>query len=115
MTFTPRAIWILTAALVPAAAAAQTGERLTVDAAVAMAMAYNRGVMNAALQGDQAENGRARTRARGDCRSSRSTRRCRSCCVRSMSNFAQGAFGSYPGIGPIPGTDTAITSRRSRR
>jgi outer membrane protein TolC len=104
-----RAILFGAAIAMASPAFAQTTERLTVDAAVAMAMANNRSVMNAALETEKAEN---------DVQSARSQRLPQFSLDTTMSEllspvhvrFAQGAFGSYPGIGPIPGTDTAITT-----
>jgi outer membrane protein len=92
-----------------AAAAQQQGERLTLEAAVAMAMAQNRSVAMA---------GRESGKATHDVSTAKSRRLPQFGVDATVSellrpinvHFPQGAFGTYPAIGPIPATDTSITT-----
>jgi outer membrane protein TolC len=90
------------------AAAAQT-PTLSLDEALAIAIAHNRSLENATLAAENAD--RDVTIAR--------TRRFVSFAVEAQAsqllkpidiNFAQGTFGTFPGIGPVPATDTQITT-----
>ena len=94
---------------VPRVAAAQPAERLTLDAAVAMAMAHNRTVAMASRETGKAAHDVATVKSRRlpqfgvDATVSE--------LLRPINvHFPQGAFGTYPAIGPIPATDTAITT-----
>jgi outer membrane protein TolC len=91
------------------AATAETGtaDVLTLDEAVALALQNNRGVGVAAAQVQRAERKVEAAR----------TRRLPSVEVQALAgttvtpirtSFPEGAFGSYPGIGPIPGSDTVV-------
>jgi outer membrane protein TolC len=92
----------------PASAAA---ERLSLDAAIRLAIDNNRQLQAARLQVDKAESEVATARIRRlpafDTEVSASQ-------LLSPVDFAfpQGAFGVYPGVGPIPFTDTTISVPR---
>jgi outer membrane protein len=110
MVHITRSIGLMVALLaMPLGAAAQSPERLTVEAAVAMAMAHNRSVANAALDADKAVN---------DVQSARSRRLPQFAIEMTMSQllrpinvlFPQGSFGTYPGVGPIPSVDTSLVT-----
>jgi outer membrane protein len=108
--------WVVLACLVPAAAAAQTpaaarGERLSLDAAVRIAVENNRSLQTARLQIEKADEDLAATRTR---RLPSFETTAQSSMLLSPVKFAfpQGAFGNYPGIGPIPSTDTTVESPR---
>jgi outer membrane protein len=99
-------IAILTSA---GAASAQSKTTLSVDEAVAIAIGNNLMLQNAALQVEKAEH---------DLESARS-RRMPSFSIESQASqlltavnisFPRGAFGDYPGIGPIPSSDATITT-----
>ena len=72
-------------------------------------MAHNRDVANAAREADKAVN---------DLRSARSRRLPQFSVEMTMSellrpihvHFPQGAFGTYPGVGPIPSADTSLVT-----
>jgi len=89
----------------PALASAQTV--LSLNDAIALGLEHNRGVANAALQVDKAAQDVAVAK----------TRRLPSLKVETQASqllrpidltFAQGAFGTFSGIGPVPATDTNI-------
>ena len=99
--------------LLPAVAAAQTTnvtltERLTLDRAIHLALENNRQIQSAALQIQKAseEVGIARSRRLPvfDIQGQASQ-------LLTPVDFAfpQGAFGEFPGIGPIPATDTNVS------
>src|SRR5262245_22908565 len=102
--------------LLPAAARGQTaleapGERLSLDAAIRMAVEHNRSLESARLQVAKAEEELAAAK----------TRRLPAFDVTLFASqlltrvdfpFPQGAFGAFPGTGPIPATDTTVTTPR---
>jgi outer membrane protein len=97
------------AILTSAAASAQTKTTLSLDEAIAIASANNLTLQNAALQVEKAEHDVAIARSR----------RMPSFSIESQASqlltpvnimFPRGAFGDYPGIGPIPSTDATITT-----
>ena len=101
-------IAILTSA---SAAPAQTRLTLSLDEAIAIASANNPTLQNAAMQVEKAEHDVAIAR----------TRRMPSFSIESQASqlltpvdisFPRGAFGDYPGIGPIPSTDATVTTPR---
>ena len=93
------------------AASAQTGSTLSLDDAIGIAIANNPTLQNAAMQVEKAEHDVAIAR----------TRRMPSFSIETQASqlltpvdisFPRGAFGDYPGIGPIPSTDATITTPR---
>src|SRR5262245_62925554 len=98
-----------------APAAAQTtppSDVLTVEEAVALALRNNPDVTVAALQVDRAEQKVGAAKARRwpnlDLQATAGTT-----LNEIRVSFPGGAFGSYPGIGPIPATDTVVTTPRA--
>jgi outer membrane protein TolC len=100
--------------VLPIAAVAQTpsrGDRLTLDAAIRIAVENNRQVQSARLQVEKAQADVATARTRRlpvfeiDAAGSQ---------LMTPVGFAfpQGAFGEFPGIGPVPATDTTVTVPR---
>lgn len=88
---------------------ASTGEILTLERAVDIALQNNRSAKNARLETDKA----------GDKTAALRTRRLPSFKVSSLfskplstfdTTFEKGVFGTFPGIGPIPAEDTLVTS-----
>ena len=101
-----RTAFIALMAIVTAATAtAQTV--LTVDDAVAVALANNRRIANTGLEVEKASQ---------DLLSARTRRLPQVSIEAQMSQlvrpidvfFPQGTFGEYPGIGPVPATDTSL-------
>src|SRR5262245_51290654 len=97
---------LIAAALSATAANAQT---LSLDEAIALALDHNRTVANAAIAVDKADRDIADAR----------TRRLPSFTVEAQASqllrpvdvtFSRGAFGTVPGIGPIPTEDATITT-----
>lgn len=96
---------VLVAVVTAATATAQTA--LTVDDAVVAALAHNRRIANAGLEVDKATQ---------EVLSARTRRLPQFSIEAQMSQllrpidvfFPQGTFGMYPGIGPIPATDTSL-------
>jgi outer membrane protein len=93
--------------LVCVAGPAFAAERLTLNDAVALALAHNRTVANAAAEVDKAGENVAIAR----------TRRLPNFKIETQASqllrpvdvtFARGAFGDFAGIGPVPAKDTAI-------
>jgi outer membrane protein len=89
--------------------APQTAEALTLEQAVDTALQHNRLVANAAIEVGKSENRADATR----------TRRLPQFNLYMLGSqllapidfkFPEGAFGSFPGLGPIPGRDTVISS-----
>jgi outer membrane protein len=87
-------------------------ELLTLEQAVALALGDNRQVKNAALEVSKFDDRAAATR----------TQRLPEFKVTVLGSqllsrldfrFDKGAFGNYPGVGPIPGNDTTISTPRS--
>lgn len=105
----------LLCSLVPMAAAAQAppaaSERLTLDAAVRLAVEQNVQLQSARLQIEKAEAAvlSATTRRLPSFQTEVSASQ-----LLTPVNFAfpQGAFGSFPGTGPIPSTDTTVSVDR---
>jgi outer membrane protein len=100
--------------LLPIAAGAQPGgsaEPLTLAAAVQLAMAHNTQVQVAQLQVQKAEAELATARSR---RLPVFETEVNASQLLTPVDFAfpQGAFGSYPGIGPIPDVDTTVSVPR---
>lgn len=106
-------VWCVAAMLACAtAASAQTvGRTLSLDEAIAIAVVQNRALANATLAVDKAQQdvGAAKTR------------RLPGFNVEAQASellkpvditFAEGAFGTFPATGPIPNTDTTITTPR---
>lgn len=101
--------------LVPIAAAGQApqavSERLTLDAAVRLAVEQNAQLQSARLQIEKAEATvlSARTRRMPSFQTEVSASQ-----LLTPVNFAfpQGAFGSFPGTGPIPAADTTVSVDR---
>ncbi len=94
---------------VATAASAQSGSTLSLDEAIGIAIANNLTLQNAAMQVEKAEHDVAIAR----------TRRMPSFSIETQASqlltpvdisFPRGAFGDYPGIGPIPSTDATITT-----
>lgn len=92
-----------------AAAAQPAPDRLSIDDAIALALQQNRSLANTSMQEEKAN---------ADVATARSNRLPQfklnaqaSQLLRPVDvNFSEGAFGTYPGIGPIPSGDTAITT-----
>src|SRR5262245_66003712 len=91
------------------AAGSSHAQTLSIDDAIARGLANNRTVANAALQVDKADHDIANARSY----------RLPSFKVEMQGSqllkpidvsFTQGVFGSFPGVGPIPATDTSITT-----
>jgi outer membrane protein TolC len=95
----------------PAMATSAAGERLTLESAVQLALERNRQLQTALLQVEKADAGIdvARTRRLPvfDIEVSAAQ-------LLTPAGFAfpQGAFGDFPGTGPIPATDTTVTVPR---
>ena len=94
--------------LASAAASAQTV--LSLDEAIALGLEHNRNVANAALQVEKADQ---------DIAVAPRTKRLPSFKVEAQASqllgpidltFARGAFGTIPGVGPMPATDATITT-----
>ena len=108
---------VVVACLVPAAVAAQTptgparGERLSLDAAVRMAVENNRSLQAARLQIEKADEDLAVARTRR-LPAFETTAQSSMLLSPVKFSFPQGAFGDYPGTGPIPATDTTVESPR---
>jgi outer membrane protein len=82
---------------------------LSLHDAIALGLEHNRSVANASMQVDKAEQDIAVARSR----------RLPSFTIEAQGSqllrpinltFARGAFGEFPGIGPVPGNDTNITT-----
>src|SRR5262245_28777084 len=97
------------ASLVPAMTAGQsTGERLTLESAIRIAVENNRQLQSARLQVEKAEEDVATARTRR--LPAFETQIIGSQLITPVKfGFPQGAFGEFPGAGPIPATDTSIT------
>src|SRR6185295_5418261 len=93
-------------ALTAMSAAAQT---LSLNDAIALGLQNNRMVANAALQVEKTEQDVAMARMKR--LPSLKIEMQGSQLLRPIDvTFSRGAFGEYPGIGPIPSTETAITT-----
>jgi outer membrane protein TolC len=112
---TPSALCALTLAAGPwawAQAASPAPEVLTIEQAVALALGNNRRVAMAAMEVERAEHRVNAAR----------TRRLPSLDLDIMAGttlnpirvtFPEGAFGTFPDIGPIPGRDTVVEAPRA--
>lgn len=110
------ATWAALACLLPATAAAQpasgsTGERLSLEAAVRMAVDNNRQLQSARLEVEKAEADLAVARIHRlpvfDTEVTASQ-----LLTPVGFSFPRGAFGDFPGTGPIPASDTSISVTR---
>jgi len=91
------------------ASAQSTGERLTLDRAVALAIEHNRTLDNAAIDEQKAEEDLATARTYRLPQFGLDAQVAQ--LLRPIDvQFKQGAFGTFPGIGPVPATDTNITT-----
>lgn len=102
-----RSIVMAAALSAPAVVAAQ--DALTLETALATAMAHNRNIAAAKLEADKAAHdvGTARTRRLPQFGVEATV----SELLRPINiHYPQGAFGTYPGTGPIPAADTTITT-----
>ena len=104
-----RGFLVLTLMLSASVASAQSQATLSLDEAVALAMQNNRTLQNAELQATKAQEDIDTARSRRYPQFKFEAQAAQ--LLRPVEvNFDQGAFGTYPGIGPIPGTDTTITT-----
>jgi outer membrane protein len=88
---------------------AQPGPRLTLDDAIAVALSHNRDVERLGLAEESAAGDVATARSRRLPRFTLDTQVAR--LLRPVDvQFPAGAFGSFPGIGPVPAVDTALTT-----
>jgi len=92
-------------------AAVSNAETLTLEQAIELALQGNRQVKSAALEVNKAEDrlAAARTHRLPEFKFNALGSQLLS---KTEYKFAQGVFGNYPGIGPIPSTDTVITTPR---
>lgn len=103
--------WLLPAAAAAQPAAASIGERLSLDAAIRLAVASNRQLQTARLEIDKADANVASARTHRlpvfDLEANASQ-------LLTAADFAfpRGAFGSFPGTGPIPADDTTVSVPR---
>src|SRR5262249_35816539 len=98
--------------LVPAAAAAQpagTRETLSLDTAIGLAVANNRQIRAARLQVDRDEDDLAAARTRR-LPAFETTMLGSQLLTPVQFSFPKAAFGDFPGIGPVPATDTSVTT-----
>jgi outer membrane protein TolC len=110
------AAFCLAPLLLPAFAAGQPApppftERLSLETAVRLAAEHNRRLLNAQLQVEQAEDALATVRTRR--LPAFQTELSMSQLVTPVDfSFPRGAFGEFPGTGPIPATDTTVSVSR---
>ena len=108
------ALCALAALLVPVSVAAQPAaarDPLPLDAAIRLAVANNRSIQTAKLQVDRAEDDVAAARTRR--LPSFETSMLASQLLTPVDfSFPRGAFGDFPGIGPVPAADTSVTTPR---
>jgi outer membrane protein TolC len=109
------AYFCLMASLAPASVAGQTadppGDRLSLNAAIRMAVENNRLLETAKLKVQKAEDDLAAARTRR-LPALETTMLASQLLTPVDFSFPRGAFGDFPGIGPIPATDTDITTQR---
>jgi outer membrane protein len=102
----------LLAAALLAASPAAAGDVLTVEQAVALALQNNRRVAGATLAVDKAEEqlqaGRTRRLPTLELQANASTT-----LTPLRVTFPEGAFGSFPGIGPVPAAETVVEAPRA--
>jgi outer membrane protein TolC len=107
---------VLLALLLPSVAAGQSdsrpaGERLSLDAAIRLATENNRQIQTAQLNVEKAEDNLASVRTHR--LPAFETEATASQLLTPVSfAFPQGAFGNFPGTGPIPSVDTDVTVPR---
>jgi outer membrane protein TolC len=110
-----RLISVLFLVFLPALAAAQspgsTGDILSLEAAIQLAVDNNRPLQNAKLEVDKAQEDLAAARTR------RLPALETSIFAAQLLTpveflYARGAFGEFPGIGPVPAEDTSVTTPR---
>jgi outer membrane protein len=107
-----RFIGCLLAALAPVTAGAQpatepAGALLSLDEAVRIAVAHNRQVLTASLEVEKSGEDLAIARIRR--RPTFDTELSTSMLLTPVKfGFPRGAFGDFPGVGPIPATDTTV-------
>ena len=84
-------------------------QTLSLDEAIALGLAHNRSVANADLQTDKSAYDEATARSKRlptfkiEAQASQ--------LLRPVDmTFAQGAFGTLPGVGPVPATDATVTT-----
>ena len=110
------AAFCLAALLLPVLAAGQPApgsftERLSLETAVRLAVDHNRQLLNAQLQVEQAEDALAVVRTRR--LPAFQTEVSMSQLVTPVNfSFPRGAFGEFPGTGPIPATETNVSVSR---
>ena len=106
-----RTVLCLAIVLLPAAAPAQpraaASERLTLESAIEIALENNRGLAAAKLDVERAAADLAVARARR-LPSFETTASVSQLLTPVTFAFPRGAFGDYPGIGPIPAVDTDV-------
>jgi outer membrane protein TolC len=104
---------VVVACFLPAGSAAQTSmqprERLSLETAIRLAVANNRIAETAKLEAAKAEEDLAIARSRRFPLFEIGITGSQLLTPASFS-FPQGAFGEFPGIGPVPATDTDVTS-----
>src|ERR1043166_1978433 len=105
-----RAVLVLGSILFLAtAASAQQHDVLTLDDALALALANNRQLQSAMLAEQRAANDVAVARSRRLPVFSSETQLSRLLKPVDIT-FPEGAFGNFPATGPVPSTDTTITT-----
>jgi outer membrane protein len=103
------ALALVALAVSAASASAQSGATLRLEEAIALGLDHNRSVANAALQVDKVEFDIATARSRR--MPSFSIEAQGSQLLRPINlTFARGAFGTIPGVGPVPDTDATVTT-----
>lgn len=93
------------------ASAGQAGERLTLSAAVGLAVEHNIQVQSALLQVDKADADLAIARTRRLPSLEAQVNASQLVTPASIA-FPRGAFGEYPSVGPVPATDTTVSASR---
>jgi len=104
-----RGLLVVIAVLSGSAASAQSASQLSLDEAIALAVRNNRTIASAELQAQKADE---------DLQTSRSYRMPQfklegqaSGLLRPVDiHFPAGAFGTFPGVGPIPSSESTITT-----
>jgi len=91
------------------ASAQSSSAKLSLEEAVTLAIHNNRSVQSAELEALKAQEDVNTARSRRYPQFQLEAQAAQ--LLRPVNvNFAQGAFGTYPGIGPVPATDTTITT-----
>jgi outer membrane protein TolC len=107
-------VWCVTVVMLAyaTAASAQTSSRtLSLDEAIAIAVEQNRTLANAALAAEDADHdvATAKTRLRP---SFKVETQASQLLTPVDITFSRGAFGDFPATGPVPSTDTTLTTPR---